>query len=435
MRTLRKGDSGADVELLQTGLRRATGVPQVPDGQFGSNTKETILRWQQAQALAVDGIVGPRTWETLLPFLRGYTLHEYQSDDTFLALAVQYDSTPGAIAAANPEPNQLRPGEQIVIPYNRLVVPTDIRWCSSLLELVLDGIAKRFPFVEISSIGRSVLGHPIWQASIGTGPVRVGYNAAHHANEWITTPVLMKFLEQYASGVAHGGNVGGVEYERLFRHYTLDIVPMVNPDAVDLVTGALGKETAAYRMCKEIADGFPDIPFPEGWKANIEGVDLNLQYPAGWEKARQLKYARGFNRPAPRDYVGPAPLSAPESAAMHQRALQADYQLILAYHTQGKLIYWKYNDYNPAGSAELARRMQSVSSYLPAETPDYSSSAGYKDWFIQQYNRPGYTIEAGQGKNPLPLKQFDQIYNDNFGILLLGMIGLDGEADSLGALP
>ena len=55
------------------------------------------------------------------------------------------------------------------------------------------------------------------------------------------------------------------------------------------------------------------------------------------------------------------------------------------------------------------------------ETPSASGYAGYKDWFIQEYDRPGYTIEAGLGENPLPESQFDQIYEANKGILLGGM--------------
>ena len=34
------------------------------------------------------------------------------------------------------------------------------------------------------------------------------------------------------------------------------------------------------------------------------GVDLNLQFPAGWEQAKEIKFAQGFTSPAPRDYVG-----------------------------------------------------------------------------------------------------------------------------------
>jgi len=57
-----------------------------------------------------------------------------------------------------------------------------------------------------------------------------------------------------------------------------------------------------------------------------------------------------------------------------------------------------------------------------ADVPYASSFAGYKDWFIQTYDSPGYTIEAGLGTNPLPISQFNEIYRDNIGILVLGAV-------------
>ena len=60
--------------------------------------------------------------------------------------------------------------------------------------------------------------------------------------------------------------------------------------------------------------------------------------------------------------------------------------------------------------------------YSVENVPFNSSFAGYKDWFIQDYNKPGYTIEAGIGQNPLSISQFDEIYNDNLGIIVLGAV-------------
>jgi len=427
MRTLREGDWGSTVELLQWGLGRA-GADVAADGIFGSRTTGAVRRWQGQNGLDADGIAGPGTWASLYPYLVGLRIHSVRAGDTFRTLAARYGSAPEAIAVANPLalPGRLTPGQTLRIPLDMSAVPTDIRWSSDLLEFVVEGLRGRYPFLGVGAVGNSVLGQPLYQLTIGRGRVRVGYNAAHHANEWITTPVLLKFLEQYATGVAFGGHVGGADFRGLYEHYTLDIVPMVNPDGVDLVTGALAEDSPPYREARAIAVDFPSIPFPDGWKANIEGVDINLSYPAGWEIAKRLKYAQGFDRPAPRDYVGPAPLSAPEAAAMARRAKVANYRLILAYHTQGKLIYWKYAGYDPAGAYALGRRMEAVSGYALEHTPDYSGHAGYKDWFIQEFNRPGYTIEAGKGVSPLPLKQFDEIYRDNFGILLLGMVGVEG---------
>ena len=201
---------------------------------------------------------------------------------------------------------------------------------------------------------------------------------------------------------------------------TLAIAPCVDPDGLDLVTGDL-TGGPAYESAAAIAGDFPGIPFPSGWKANIRGTDLNLQYPAGWEKAREIKFSQGYTRPAPRDFVGTAPLSAPESRAMFNYTKLFSPALTLSYHSQGQVIYWKYLDLEPPGSREIAESFGRVSGYLVEETPYASGHAGYKDWYIQDFNRPGYTIEVGLGENPLPLSQFDSIYEDNLGILVLGL--------------
>ena len=151
-------------------------------------------------------------------------------------------------------------------------------------------------------------------------------------------------------------------------------------------------------------------------------MDLNLQFPAGWENAKEIKYSQGFNKPAPRDFVGNGPLTEPEALAIYNLTLENDFRLVIAYHTQGKEIYWQFQNFNPHNSFYIGERLSESSGYALAETPYNSSFAGYKDWFIQNYNRPGYTIEAGVGENPLPISQFNEIYNDNLGILVMGAV-------------
>ena len=167
-----------------------------------------------------------------------------------------------------------------------------------------------------------------------------------------------------------------------------------------------------------MAESYPAVPFPDGWKANLLGVDLNLQYPAGWLEAREIKFSQGFTKPGPRDYVGRAPLDQKESRAMAGYTEYIDPALVLAYHTQGEVIYWQFRDYRVPGAKDLAERFAKISGYALEDTPYESSFAGYKDWFIQYFRKPGFTIEAGLGENPLPLEQFDQIYQKNLGILV-----------------
>ena len=201
---------------------------------------------------------------------------------------------------------------------------------------------------------------------------------------------------------------------------------MVDPDGVALVTGEIPEDSEEYAWAKKIGQRFPDIPFPDGWKANLLGVDLNLQYPAGWEQARKIKFSQGYTRPGPRDFVGRGPLTQREASALEDYTQKISPVLVLAFHTQGRVIYWQFENYTVPGAQELAEEFARVSGYALEDTPYASSFAGYKDWFIQDFRRPGFTIEAGLGENPLPLQQFDQIYRENLGILVTAATGLPG---------
>ena len=71
-------------------------------------------------------------------------------------------------------------------------------------------------------------------------------------------------------------------------------MPMVNPDGVNLVTGYYGLNTDVYNSFKNISLKYPSIPFPSGWKANFNGVDLNLQFPARMGTGKRNKIFTGI---------------------------------------------------------------------------------------------------------------------------------------------
>ncbi len=422
MKTLSLGAAGPQVQLLQVALQRAGYAPGVSDGVFGADTRRALVRFQRSAGLSADGVAGPLTHRALNPWYTGYVPYTLRRGDSFYRLARRYGSTVQAISAANPDldPLRLPVGAVVNVPLPFDVVPTGIDWCSELLRFCCEGLAARYPALKSDALGESVMGRPLWLLALGRGERGALFNAAHHANEWITTPVLMKFAEQLARADANNSDIFGKPARELLAKARIALVPCVNPDGMDLVTGDLASGPY-FSAARAIAADYPGIAFPSGWKANIRGTDLNLQYPAGWENAREIKFAQGVISPAPRDYVGVAPLSAPESLALYRFTLSYAPVLTLSYHTQGSVIYWRYLDYEPVGAAALARVFSGVSSYAVADTPYASGFAGYKDWFIQNYDRPGYTIEAGLGDNPLPIGQFDRIYGENLGILTLAL--------------
>lgn len=303
------------------------------------------------------------------------------------------------------------------------IVQTDIPITSEGCERMLLELVEAYPFCRTEVIGHSALRRPLRALIIGSGPRKVLYGAAYHANEWITAPVLLKFAEELARAIAQNGRIFGVDARCLAEAATVCLVPMADPDGVDLVTGAIAPGSEAYEAARRLAEDYPAITFPAGWKANIRGVDLNLQYPAGWLQAREIKFSQGFTRPGPRDYVGRAPLDQPESRALANYTEQVDPALVLAFHAQGEVIYWQFRDIPVPGARELGERLAAASGYALADTPYASAFAGYKDWFIQKFHRPGYTVEVGSGENPLPLTQFDRIYEACLGICVTAALG------------
>lgn len=99
----------------------------------------------------------------------------------------------------------------------------------------------------------------------------------------------MKFIEDYCVAFNNNSNLYNYSIRNLFNSVSIYIMPMVNPDGVDLVTGFLDSSSEAYKNAFQIAKNFADVPFPSGWKANIHGIDLNLQFPARLGKCKRNK--------------------------------------------------------------------------------------------------------------------------------------------------
>ena len=143
----------------------------------------------------------------------------------------------------------------------------------------LISLKKIYPFLKIGYIGESVLKRPIPYVKIGIGKKQILYNSAIHANEWITALLTMKFIEKFSKSYVINGKILEYRARDLFEECSLYIIPMMNPDGVDLVTGYFKKNNDVYNQANNISINYKKIPFPSGWKANINGVDLKNFQP------------------------------------------------------------------------------------------------------------------------------------------------------------
>ncbi|MDW8802043.1 M14 family metallopeptidase [Clostridium sp. A1-XYC3] len=422
MPVYRLGSRGTEVMEIQAVLSKIGYNPGPIDGVYGRQTEEAVRQFQRDNGLTADGIVGPATYNALERFMLGYDVYTIRPGDTLYDIARRYYTQVYKIIVANPgiEPFALIPGSTIIVPYGIDVVDTNINYTYEILRKDLDGLKARYPFITVGVAGKSVLGRNLYYIRLGTGPNQVFYNGSHHALEWITTPLLMKFTENFAKAYSEGRSIGGYNIADIWNRSSIYIMPMVNPDGIDLVLNGLKRSNPFYNDLIKWNKGSTD--FSQNWQANTRGVDLNHNYNASWELSKQAEASYGVFGPGPTRYSGPFPESEPETKTVVNFTRSHNFRLVLAYHSQGEVIYWQYGALTPPEARRIGNLFSQVSGYALSETTGITSYSGYKDWFIQEYRRPGYTIEVGRGRNPLPISQFNKIYRDNEELLLLAAV-------------
>ncbi|MDE5600337.1 MAG: M14 family metallocarboxypeptidase [Oscillospiraceae bacterium] len=267
--------------------------------------------------------------------------------------------------------------------------------------------------VRMFSIGNSLLGRKIYALGIGNLKNAILYSGAIHAQEWLTCLVLLRFFED----LSLKNELFGVKLDDVFSHRGLIIVPLSNPDGVEIAIG--GAQTA-----KQLAVPVQNIidKSSRSWQANARGVDLNHNFDAGFQILKQMEREAGITCPAPRQYGGICPNSEPETRALVWVCNSLNIQKVIAFHSQGEEIYYYYGDSTPKESQLMADALAASSGYTVCEPTGLASHGGFKDWFIKSKCRPGFTVEIGKGENPLPIDMLMPIYNQIKEMLVVGVL-------------
>lgn len=279
-------------------------------------------------------------------------------------------------------------------------------------------ILKEYSFLKHGFIGKSVLGKDIPFLQFGTGKRILLLCGGHHGKEWITSTLCMRMTEALCEGLASGKRYGEISFSDFFNTFSVYTVPMLNPDGINLCILGLTEDLPAFYRSRLIGMNGGSRDFIGKWQANIRGVDLNHNYNAAFEKGCSLAFADGIYGPGPTRYSGDSPESEPESRALADFTRFLRPHLVIAYHAQGEEIFYRFGGSCPLASVVIAKHLCEKTGYTLSESDGISDCSGYKDWIIDYFQIPAFTIEVGKGENPLPLTQFDNIFQKNFNALL-----------------
>lgn len=282
----------------------------------------------------------------------------------------------------------------------QVVKPTDTYTYQQMQEDI-SALKALYPDkVTVKSIGKSELGKDIPVMLLGNPSAKqhVFIQAAIHGREHMTAWLAMTMADYALS--QNQLAAGDVCYH---------IVPMSNPDGVEISqTGKLltAEQKAIYK--KDLAAGYTNSGtayYAKNWKANALGVDLNRNFPSGWENSRDRL------NPSYQAHCGSAPFIAAETKALRDYTLSNSFSATISLHSQGSVLYYNYGKKQPVNdlSRSLALAVQKEIGYTMVKD-DGTTGAGYKDWVMDELGIPSLTIETGSIGCPLPKRENSNLF-------------------------
>lgn len=275
----------------------------------------------------------------------------------------------------------------------------------------------KYENLKITTCGKSLLGKELFAFVIGEGKKTVVYVGGTHGIEWLTSLLLLKFTENLAIAFENEEMLSGFNIKDILENKKLIIIPELNPDGIEIAikgASACGKYKAEnFESCKG------DFSC---WSANARGVDINHNFNADWYSLREAEKDAGINSSSPSRYGGLFPESEPETAAITRLCRRIPVEMLITFHSQGEEIFYEYGQNTPEKALHIAKMFSALTDYTLVKNEGLYSSGGLKDWFIEEFKRPAFTVEIGNGKNPLPLEDIEGIYDRLESMMVVGLI-------------
>lgn len=294
--------------------------------------------------------------------------------------------------------------EYVVNPYQAYSYETMLANTEELKRIYPD-------LIRTSSIGTSVEGRDLLLIEFGKGDTKIFVCGTHHAREYIATTYLMYAIDRYALAYKTNSMWGKYNPKEILDQITFCIVPMINPDGVNLVQNGIDatknpEDVAALEIYEGSMYGY------SAWKANIRGVDLNWNYDKDWSLTKN-KNPRGSS-----GFTGDCPYTEPETIAVSDYVDTHPFDAYLSFHTQGEIFYWADSKADPTYVQDAIKKDTGFTGYV-----DYGTGIGgsFFDYVYRNFDKPTITVELCPyvGNYPYPDSKFDTVWDPTKNVLLV----------------
>lgn len=263
------------------------------------------------------------------------------------------------------------------------------------IENQISGL-KDYNNVDNFVLGKSSLGKEVMCFHIGDySNNQIIVEGGIHAREYISTLLLIEQIKYLSAKTIKGG---------------IYFVPLVNPDGVELVLDGLKniKDTKLKQFLLNVNNQKEDFSL---WKANIKGVDLNVNFDALWGKGvKNVRYISAEN------FIGFYPNSEVEVQNLIKLLNKVNPIGTLSFHSKGEVIYYGFEtleNWQIIRDYMICEKLCKLNGYISIKTE--KSTGGFSDYVSQKLGVPAFTVELGNNKlkHPIGLDSLNEIFNKN----------------------
>jgi len=292
------------------------------------------------------------------------------------------------------------------------LIQMDSMYTYSEMEWDLDRLWNQYNAIyDYGEIGWTLQDRYLYEIVLGNPQAskQILVQSSIHAREYMCTQLTMKMVEYYCRLLRDDAYYKNLSYRDLFNNICIRIVPMANPDGVSIAQ--FGVSGARRNDTRQWLSGFSNL---QQIKANSNGVDLNRNFPTGWDVSEQN--SEHYNTINSLEFwKGPFVASEYETQALMNLVKAYPFKVFLNYHSMGNVVYFSSGITNQQCYRKnkiVADIINQETGYELIDTSRVGPNGSFGDFAIEAKQEPSCTIEIGSA-NPVPQDELFLLYLQN----------------------